>query len=398
MPKPVLHQVEALISMAISTATDSKVLPASKGGAAMAKSTSITRDPVKKPSLINTGPLSENHRLIQVPLAFDPKFQRGPLDPYGRPTRLVGQLPPLRTAPNDATRSKSLYANFGSVTPYIGSDESMTLSLLEASKRQREYAEEMEAAGRYITEDLKDTYSSLPGNLWELSDRKNTGIPAGVNEYSTPSRRTQEKDSSTELWTFQPSETSEQRGANRQHSVSFASSDTEDDNYNDKNENEDDGLHLPRISSRAGATVLESQSSSGASPTQSSPTRKSRHGTASSSRVSSSRLSRKKGHTDTETEYDRPYKCSFDGCNQAFSRVYTLKLHEKSHLMFPDYHRYRHDPMLVFDMDATRMMEDARLRLLTREELPPQVQFEVNQTMGASQKNSFIGSESYTYR
>ena len=66
---------------------------------------------------------------------------------------------------------------------------------------------------------------------------------------------------------------------------------------------------------------------------------------------------------DTEHAFDRPHVCKFEGCGQAFTRLYTLKLHEKSHLMFPDYYKYKRDPMLGYDVDRQQMDAETRARL-----------------------------------
>ena len=109
-----------------------------------------------------------------------------------------------------------------------------------------------------------------------------------------------------------------------------------------------------------------------------------------SSRKSSAReLAKKSGVSmtsfgetfDTEHAFDRPYVCKFEGCEQAFSRLYTLKLHEKSHLMFPEYHKYKHDPMLGYDLDREQMEAETRERLLSLENLPSLREQELERTI-----------------
>ena len=44
--------------------------------------------------------------------------------------------------------------------------------------------------------------------------------------------------------------------------------------------------------------------------------------------------------------FERPFKCKYPGCNEAFSRAYTLKIHEKSHKVFGNYHKWKKEPQL----------------------------------------------------
>jgi hypothetical protein len=47
----------------------------------------------------------------------------------------------------------------------------------------------------------------------------------------------------------------------------------------------------------------------------------------------------------------RPYVCNETNCGAAFSRLYTLKIHQKSHTLFSNYHSYKRDPQLYLDPD-----------------------------------------------
>ena len=113
MPKPFQLQLEALLSMVVSIEQQSNLYPGageSKVGSVL-RTTAITKDPTPQPAQM-VGPLIDNPRLIQAPLVFDSKFQRGPFDPYGRPARLPGQLPCL-VQHSAATRKFRLYGNSG---------------------------------------------------------------------------------------------------------------------------------------------------------------------------------------------------------------------------------------------------------------------------------------------
>jgi hypothetical protein len=52
----------------------------------------------------------------------------------------------------------------------------------------------------------------------------------------------------------------------------------------------------------------------------------------------------------------RPYICHEPNCGAAFSRLYTLKIHQKSHNLFGNYHTYKRDPQLFLDMDTEEIM------------------------------------------
>lgn len=83
----------------------------------------------------------------------------------------------------------------------------------------------------------------------------------------------------------------------------------------------------------------------------------------------------------TETAFDRPHVCRVEGCGQAFNRLYSLRLHEKSHLMFPDYHKYKRDPMMGWDEDREQMEAEKRRKLMGLEMLPLLREIELERTV-----------------
>ena len=54
------------------------------------------------------------------------------------------------------------------------------------------------------------------------------------------------------------------------------------------------------------------------------------------------------------------------GCDQAFSRKYTLNVHIKSHELFESYHDYKKEPMLFYDPDLITMREEMTVRVASR--------------------------------
>ena len=90
--------------------------------------------------------------------------------------------------------------------------------------------------------------------------------------------------------------------------------------------------------------------------------------------------------------FERPFKCKHPGCNEAFSRAYTLKVHEKSHKVFGNYHKWKKQPQLGLDMDKKAMAEEALNLVEERSRLPPIVQAELNKLTRLSKTYSVSGT------
>lgn len=90
--------------------------------------------------------------------------------------------------------------------------------------------------------------------------------------------------------------------------------------------------------------------------------------------------------------FERPFKCKHPGCNEAFSRAYTLKVHEKSHKVFGNYHKWKKQPQLGLDMDKKAMAEEALNLVEERSRLPPIVQAELNKLTKLSKTYSVSGT------
>ena len=76
--------------------------------------------------------------------------------------------------------------------------------------------------------------------------------------------------------------------------------------------------------------------------------------------------------------FERPFKCRFEGCTQAFSRAYTLKIHEKSHKLFGNYHNWKRNPQLFLDKDKESMAQEAHELAESRTMLPPIVRADID--------------------
>ena len=70
--------------------------------------------------------------------------------------------------------------------------------------------------------------------------------------------------------------------------------------------------------------------------------------------------------------FERPYVCS--KCNQAFHRMYTLKIHERSHDAFGNYHKFKSEPQLFLDDDKHELVLANMRKYVSSISLPPLIQ------------------------
>ena len=84
--------------------------------------------------------------------------------------------------------------------------------------------------------------------------------------------------------------------------------------------------------------------------------------------------------------FERPYKCTFPGCDQAFSRQYTLATHMKSHELQQGYHSFKREPMLFLDPDMEQMKQEAAEYREKQSMLPPLVIQQIDEIRTLSSK------------
>lgn len=417
MQKPYRLQLEALLSMVVSIEQKSNVFPGAgeSNTGTLIRTTAITRDPNPPPPQM-VGPLIDNPRLIQAPLVFDKKFQRGPFDPYGRPARMAGQLPSL-VQHSASTRKFRLYGNSGSVMNEIGPDNAIAISVAESVRRQQEVKDQLANSGVYIHADVEEMYTALPPNLFEMTKKSQKEVKKVLEATEDESRDLlkddtykslkRDDDITTSMWTFEPdksllkqphadghvrrrsqvdeqvqkgdtmeSTAEEDVTSNKSAEVTFAEVDTAGSSA----VGEGAGVGRDEAKQRRAAAMRAAASAQSTAPRPRS--------TAASRETTTRALAKKSGVSmtsfgetfDTDHAFDRPHVCKFEGCGQAFTRLYTLRLHEKSHLMFPDYHKFKQDPMLGYDIDRRQMEAEARERLMSLENLPLLREQELEQT------------------
>jgi hypothetical protein len=188
MPRPYRLQLEALLSMVVSIEQNSSVYPGAgeSNTGTVIRTTAITKDPNPKPPQM-VGPLLDNPRLIQAPLVFDNKFQRGPFDPYGRPARMEGQLPSL-VQNSASTRKFRLYGNPGSVMNEIGPDNAIAISIAESVRRQQEVKDQLANSGVYIHADVEEMYTALPPSIFEMTKKSQKEVKKVLESTEDESR------------------------------------------------------------------------------------------------------------------------------------------------------------------------------------------------------------------
>jgi len=83
----------------------------------------------------------------------------------------------------------------------------------------------------------------------------------------------------------------------------------------------------------------------------------------------------------TRTIEDKVFKhsfvCTHPHCGQVFARQYTYNIHLKSHELFGQYHDYKRQPQLYLDKDRGQIGSTAQKQYNDRISLPPMVQTEL---------------------
>jgi len=407
MPLPLKAQVEALLTVVTLTAAKAK------------------------PAFSYHDYEATNDEVFTVPLLYDPRFQLGPLDPYGRPPRL-GKLDDIKKSPLKPVKSamkKSRKKPSRSRGAEVRFDSGSGGEASDASMDSDEESRALAADGGPL---------DLPGGLWdqdqilspkpqtmpvygqdghELVDTSITGA-AGNNfviidngepeplvspgkmfgfqvEKEDRHRYAHERDSEWEAYQKRMKSKKDDSGSrhhsrlqSREHSQSNSRVGTSHDSRggtsagyrpNDSTvqssvtDTLDSGsLDLDEEPSTADAKVR--------APTASSKSQK-RGKSVKKPYKNSKRLESHAPLSATDftayvrSGFERPFACSH--CNQSFSRAYTLKIHEKSHETFKNYHKFKSEPQLFLDDDKheevlanmRKYVEDISLPPLIRNQL-----------------------------
>jgi len=85
-----------------------------------------------------------------------------------------------------------------------------------------------------------------------------------------------------------------------------------------------------------------------------------------------------------ETVFKHTYTCTYPHCHQSFARLYTFKIHLKSHEVFGQYHDFKRKPQLYLDKDRAELSDVKRDAFQRRITLPPVVERQLTALKGKS--------------
>lgn len=318
MPSMFQSQVESLLSVAVSLAASARTAP-------------TVRDH-----------LATGKELFEVAMLYDPKFQRSPFDPFGRPSRLL----PLSEV---------------------------------AKKKKRKDAAAASSSSRQHPGGVKKLAPIVyPGGIWG-KDQLNNGMELlGLNEEEEEQDGSPRNSSDANLWKFQSTDDS-QKPSHHGHLPDASEAPPKDINlanrpmnYTISSQNPSSALSLQENSS-LDAPRLMSRSVDGFGIDSRVNTAASRPPTVKEMQKKNS-LYKRDFEAKLRSGFERPFACQYRGCHQAFSRLYTLKVHEKSHELFSDYHIYKKQPQLFYDPDVETIKQELDLQNRSEECLPSLVQ------------------------
>lgn len=380
MPAALETQLEVLLTAVVSKCVDAKIVP-------------IPRDH-----------LSTASELFTVPMFYDPKFQRSPLDPFGRPPRLQ---------PGTGAHRR----------------ERLVQRRLKATERKQQSAHKAHsdfskvASVAAIQEDLDQ-----PVTLWASSAA--AGTEGAVHLRASLAEGEDEEDDGYGGSSLQQSKSLQEGNA-----LSLGASLLDDVELDGKwsfhveesAEVNDDGISRPGTRQGRGGTPSSNRrtSSRGTQRSDAHPsgTTDTSHPSATTERVRAivegaevpppkdshtwqkslrssqhdAARSPPKAHREsnqnkhkqfsqaadlmTRNIEDKVFKysfvCTHPHCGQVFSRQYTYNIHLKSHELFGQYHDFKKRPQLVLDPDRAQIQAGKEKQFEDHVSLPPLVQAEL---------------------
>lgn len=415
LPAALLYQLEVLITIVVGRQVRAKVLPTAtkshandvakkrQGGSAASASSSSSM------ALVRTFSTSGTGADFAVPLFYDTRFQRTPLDPFGRPPILVpprhgrnatgGTTASMMTTKKklrhqDATKaamSRSL-VQFERVTSQAALEEDLAQasSLFEPGTTSHagrvasssmtmgdtndgdvsQTMEQWSMAEKDSTDDdvrglpavvspskakgltrsgpTPQSYLSLPGYVIPVEEDGSSvaSSMAGIAPSPMPVSGKSLLNSSQVLW-----QSSQDNDGLRAMSSTHSSDREVSDTAAAKDAGPQDGPGGAKTPSKGkGSTrVLPALTSVRGSHSAGQRTQPHQPRTADSPKRPTKDFIELNRAVRPVDAFKETYRCHYPGCNQVFSRNYTYKVHLKTHEVFPQYHEYKNNPQLFLD-------------------------------------------------
>jgi hypothetical protein len=288
MPAMFQAQVEALLSVSISMATDAKVAPTVRNH------------------------LTTNKELFTVPMLYNPKFQRSPFDPYGKPQHLGPLKHSIKTKSSAQRAQERAIAEEAKEIPQaIWIDKNN-----KQNKRDKKFDSTAEKLYNFKIEDTNENFDHLGPLIRQESLSRESNRSNNASREATPSFEGMNKEILSTINEYEIKVQSKEKKSLKRK---------EDDPATQRH------LFLQR-------DFIEK----------------------------------------VKSGFERPFKCTHPGCGQAFSRNYTLKVHEKSHALFNNYHEFKRQPQLFLDADSSGLIEERIARKEESYALPVLIQDELN--------------------
>lgn len=357
MPPALETQLEVLLTAVVAKCVDARIVP-------------VAREHVATAS-----------EMFTVPMYYDPKFQRSPFDPFGRPPRLqqkgsqkylqkklksqekrdnavnkahnnLNKVASAQSIQEDLNVPVSLWttstergdlpnglqdgmlnsieegsAEFADESMHRGSKLSLGGELLDDSVLDGKWSFHVD--GSHGNDALFDTANNAPGTT-RSSARASTPSKSNVNNLTA----------------------AQKADARREEAVAAALVKVPTDN-------------------RAWKKTLRSSDSVGKHSTSSSAKPKAAHGEHFDQGVDM--MTRQ----IEDKIFKHSFVCTHPHCGQVFARQYTYNIHLKSHELFGQYHDFKRQPQVFLDKDRAQINATAQGKFNERVTLPPVIQAEL---------------------
>eukprot|EP01032_Pedospumella_encystans_P007960 gene7960-9490_t len=366
LPTPLVIQLEVLLTAVVAKCVDAKIVP-------------IPRDH-----------LSTAEEMFTVPMFYDPKFQRSPFDPFGRPPRLQpkgkdNKIVQKKLKQTEARENMRLQAhnNLSKVASVESIQEDLqvpvtlwttaehnttSLSNEQDGSHNNTLAMNASTTSQYsMGVSLLDD-SVLDGKWSFHAQNEATADYAGITEHDLQHHLVNSDHSATSKSnsrTHTPAHTNRSSLHKESAPIATVVKPTRDE-------------QLQQLIAQASVIVPTDNNTW----KKSLRTHESVHKNTNNYRVLGSAVGLSQS-TDfmTRNIEDKVFKhsfvCTHPHCGQVFARQYTYNIHLKSHELFGQYHDHKRQPQLYLDKTPQQIANTAQKQYNERVSLPPVIQTEI---------------------